>query len=136
MAETQPQFHPALGVVDHSRRRFAQFELVADFLDLRSLFFKLAVMALIISDTSLVAQNGGGCHSKPNLSKTGLSANLKDTRERFTVIILKNGARSGKKLGFQSAAKPMNPETRPKRRSVAPSGRDTPNSGFTFVLND
>jgi hypothetical protein len=67
-------------VVDHLRCGSGQFKLGAHFLDLRSLSFNLAVMALIISETSLVAQNGGGCHFKPNLSKTGLSANLKDAR--------------------------------------------------------
>jgi hypothetical protein len=39
MAETQLQLHPALGIVDHLRRRFTRFELGAHFFDLGSLFF-------------------------------------------------------------------------------------------------
>ena len=38
IAETQPQLQPALGIVDHLRRRFARFKLCAHFLDLRGLF--------------------------------------------------------------------------------------------------
>src|SRR5262249_19133645 len=61
------------------------------------------------SSVRTCADNGGACHSSPKLSKTGLSAYL---QRRLKEPPLKNGALSAKKLGFQPAAKPMNPETR------------------------
>jgi hypothetical protein len=46
MAETQPQLQPTLGIVDDLRRRFARFELGANFLDLRGLLFNLRAQEL------------------------------------------------------------------------------------------
>ena len=37
IADTQPQLNPALGIVDHLRRRFPRFNLRAHLLDLRCL---------------------------------------------------------------------------------------------------
>ena len=79
------------------------------------------------------ADTGGACHSSPKLSKTGLSAYL---QRRLKEPPLKNGALSAKKLGFQPAAKPMNPETRLYLRSRVDSGSGTSNMEFALVRND
>src|SRR5215468_9902090 len=96
--------------------------------------FKTAISAQIVTTATSATRTGGGCHSRPNLSKTGLSANLKNARfGPLKAPLLKYGARRGKKLGSQSGAKAMNP---PRRKRFATSGRDTPNTGFTFVRKD
>jgi hypothetical protein len=48
MVATQPKLQPALGIVDHLRRRFACFKLSAHFLDLRSLLLKLCRESLYL----------------------------------------------------------------------------------------
>src|SRR6266487_190623 len=100
--------------------------------------FKNPTSPIIVTTITSAARTGGGCHSKPNPSKTGLSANLKNAREDpLKAPLLQYGARSAKRLDFHSAENAMNPETRPKRRrSVSPSGKDTPNNGFTIAQND
>src|SRR6266481_3833069 len=100
--------------------------------------FKNPISTIIVTTVSSAARTGGGCHSRPNVSKTGLSANLKNARDDpLKAPLLKYGARSAKRLDFQSLENAMNPETRPKRRrSISPSGRDTLNNGFTIAQND
>ena len=90
-------------------------------------------MISTIDCVTLNADTGGACHSSPRFSKTGLSAYLKS---RLKEPLLKNGALSAKKLGFQSAAKPMNPETCPNLRSRVDSGSGTSSMEFALVRNN
>src|SRR5439155_7190662 len=76
---------------------------------------KNPISTIIVTTVTSAARTAGGCHSTPNLSKTGLSANLKNAREDpLKAPLLKYGARSTKRLDFQSAENAMNPETRPR----------------------
>jgi hypothetical protein len=87
---------------------------------------------------------GGACHSTPQFSNTGLSAYL---QSRLKEPPLKKGAISANERGFQSASKPMNPETRQRRATTKEkigglrsrrndSGSGTFSIKFAFVRND
>jgi hypothetical protein len=73
--------------------------------------FKNPISTIIVTTATSAARTRGGCHSKPNLSKTGLSANLRNAREdSLKAPLLTYGARRAKRLAFQSAENAMNLE--------------------------
>ena len=83
---------------------------------------------------TLVPDTRGRRHSRPRLSKIGLSANL---QRLLKELLLKYGPVSVKKLGFQSASKLMKPWTRPYHlRTCFASGSGTAKTELARVRKD